>query len=50
MIFTGEKKNKIKRRVVAMVLCICMVVALAVHQALVCMLLEKTWEVLMKMA
>jgi glucan-binding YG repeat protein/N-acetylmuramoyl-L-alanine amidase len=29
MIFTGEKKNKIKRRVVAMVLCICMVVALS---------------------
>ena len=29
MIFTGEKQNKIKRRVVAMVLCICMVVALS---------------------
>ena len=29
MIFTGEKKNKIKRKAIAMVLCICMVITLS---------------------
>ena len=29
MIFTGEKKNRLKRRIIAMVLCICMVMALS---------------------